>query len=180
MNSATQLERRGGDSGVDSAISRALAKPYRQMTRRSFLSGVTRKLFAAAGVGLAAEVFPFFVQDAQASGPEYCGLHGVPCAEVGACNGGELGTSWVQCCPMPVSAPPCPTIYRCCTYVDRCSTTTQPPQSCHGSGTSWCRSPTDFYWCTEVLCTGEHNTLELCRSNCFPPGIGGFCTGISA
>src|SRR5690606_35215237 len=64
------------EAALDSVMRQMLVDNYGQLTRRSFLSRMTRKLFALTGVSLAAQVFPYFAPEAQAASPTWCGLHG--------------------------------------------------------------------------------------------------------
>lgn len=57
------------EAALDSVMRQMLVDNYGQLTRRSFLSRMTRKLFALTGVSLAAQVFPYFAPEAQAASP---------------------------------------------------------------------------------------------------------------
>ena len=156
---------------LDAIVSRNLASRYGNLSRRSFLSGLTRKLIGLAGVSLAAEIFPYLASPAFADAPggagPNCGLHGNPCQ--GGCMGGSAAASWQQCCKVNCC-------YQCCTYTDFCNppNTLPPPgwpHNCTGtaSGTLWCRPPTlTLYICTMTACSGAYTTLSSCTSGCAP------------
>jgi hypothetical protein len=154
-------------TGVDAALERALSRRSANLSRRSFLSGMMRKLITLAGVPIAAQVFPYFARTAQAN--TLCGLHGYWCG-FGTCTqaGTQPANAWVQCCD--VSS--CPVSYRCCTYRDYCG---QRPAgwgngTCLGqppSGSEWCGGTDGDYVCTTVNCSAtSYSTLASCTLNC--------------
>jgi hypothetical protein len=151
-------------TGTDSALSKALAKRYGKLTRRSFLSVVTRKLVTFAGVPLAAQVFPYFVSTAHAAN-ENCGLHGYICTA--GCTGGANQLMWVQCC----ITQECPTKYQCCKYIDKCGVRPAGwPGGCIGDadGDAWCTS--GEYICTVTQCDfTKYANLSSCQSGCIGP-----------
>ena len=160
-------------SSIDSVVSNALHSRYAHLSRRAFMSVVTRKLIGLAGIGLAAEVLPFAIPDAEAQiyNPN-CGLHGPKCGTGNCTNAGAQAVNrWVACCPKPVG---CTQKYACCTYTDWCSTSARPytPTGCVGpaqSGTLWCSLYITKYWCTTVSCDGSFSTSS-CGNTCGPPG----------
>lgn len=160
-------------SPIDSVLSHALQSKYANLSRRAFLSAVTRRLIGLTGIAVATEVLPFLVPAAQAQqhDPD-CGLHGPKC-DTGNCTkvGAEPMSRWVACCPKAVG---CTQKWQCCTYTDWCATTPRPytPTNCVGpaqSGTSWCSVPVPHYWCTTSTCAGAFPTSS-CGSTCGPPG----------
>ncbi len=156
--------RNEGDRSVaDNTLSRALARRYGTLSRRSFLSVVSRKLVTLAGVPIAAQVFPYFASSAYAAN-EDCGLHGRICTPT--CTGGTNQLQWVQCC----ITQECPTKYKCCHYIDKCGTRWPTyPSGCSGdaSGTAWCSS--GEYICTILSCdVSTYGNLTTCQ---------GFCSG---
>jgi hypothetical protein len=162
---------------IDVAMGKALRKTYGNVTRRSFLSGTTRKLLSLAGVGIAAQVFPFFAKDAKAQfgTGATCGLHGPICVSGTPCSGGVPRLSWKACCQIPISAPPCPTVYICCNYVDYCllapaSPPANWPIGCAGpppSGVSWCGG-VGTYVCTSFSCGASYQSWGDCANYCMP------------
>jgi len=160
--------RPSGGTSADQALSNVLARSYGNLTRRSFLSILTRRLIALAGVPLAAQVFPYFAGEARAD--IYCGLHGYLCG-TGNCSGGSAGASWVQCC----EAAACPPgTYMCCSYTDYCGTRPQNwGAGCGGNyqqgSQAWCGQASGVYICTSVTCSGGHPSLFSCQQNCEVP-----------
>lgn len=158
-------------SSIDLALAKALRGRYGQLTRRSFLSGVTRRMMALSGVTLAAQVFPYFVPEAHATGVGVmCGNHGYYCGTGNCTIGGDAAPKnwWKACCSIQVTAPPCPTVYMCITYTDYCGT--QPtgwPDHCGGvrSGTDWCSGMGD-YICTTTTPGPSYSTPDDCTNNC--------------
>ena len=160
-------------SVLDITLSNALDSRYANLSRRAFVSAMTRKLIGLTGIALAAEVMPFMVprSHAQVEDP-YCGLHGPLCG-TGNCHntGAQAVNRWVACCPKLV--PPCIQKYQCCTYTDWCATTDRPytPNGCGPaqSGTLWCSIFITKYWCTSVSCSGAY-VSDNCGNTCGPPG----------
>lgn len=154
----------GEPTSIDVAIGKTLQKTYGQLTRRSFLSGATRKLISLTGIGVAAQMFPYFANEAHAT--ETCGLHGWICNEFTPCYGGSIGANWIQCCQMNAPRP----VFSCCTYTDYCGT--RPPNwgdDCYGnepSGPAWCGGAGGSYICTLFNCSGQWSTLSACQSGC--------------
>lgn len=155
-------------SPLDAVLERVLARRYANLSRRSFLSVMTRKIITLAGVPVAAQVFPYFAPTARAS--TVCGLHGYLCDQ-GACisAGTTPANFWVQCCDVSV----CPVTYRCCIYRDYCGT--RPPNwgnsTCLGSppsGSEWCGAAPGEYVCTTVNCppTPTYSDLASCALGC--------------
>lgn len=131
-------------NGFDRFLARKLASRTRLVSRRMFLSKLTRNVFAVAGVAIAAKAGLFEIGRLQAgsasqnlsappanvmAGPnpnpvpwEWCGLHGYVCSNT--CNGGGVvtytsaGYGWVQCCQNPADSK-----WHCCKYQDECSLT---------------------------------------------------------
>jgi hypothetical protein len=168
------IRRQPEQSTIDTVLSRALHARYANLSRRAFVSMVTRKVVGLTGIALAAEVLPFMapVAHAQVSNPD-CGLHGPKC-NTGNCtnSGAQPVNRWVQCCPKLVK--PCTQKYQCCTYTDWCATTPRPynPSGCSGpgqSGTRWCSLFITNYWCTTVSCSGAYGDTS-CGNLCGPPG----------
>jgi hypothetical protein len=166
----TPFDREPG--AVDIALGKLLQRNYGQITRRSFLSGLTRRAISVAGIGLASQVLPFMVPEAEAQvpgGPTACGLHGYICS--GSCFGGSSKLSWSACCQIPVSAPPCPQVWACCNYTDYCGT--RPvgwPFGCQGpiGGTSWCGGGGD-YICTTMSSGATYSSQPDCQNHCLGP-----------
>jgi len=160
-------------TSVEGAIRQRLRKKYGQLTRRSFLSAVTRKVFSLAGVGVAAQLLPYAAQEAraQSSMGALCGLHGFFCNASSPCSGGTPGAAWVQCCQIDVQAPPCPTVFTCCTYRDYCGTRPQGwPNGCAGTyvgGTNWCGTAPGDYLCTTINCALSYQNFQACQNNCY-------------
>lgn len=157
---------------VDVVLGNWLQRQYGQITRRSFLTGLTRKAISLGGISLAAHVFPFLVPEAraQAGTGALCGLHGYHCGS-GTCHGGTAAFAWTACCQIPVSAPPCPTIFACCSYLDFCGTRPQGwPDGCAGprAGSSWCAATGD-YICTTSSCGATYQSSGECESYCLGP-----------
>jgi hypothetical protein len=187
----TDSPEKSSQAAIDQALGKVLRKRYGQLTRRSFLSGATRKLLSLAGVGIAAQVLPFFAKEANAQqsfvGPT-CGLHGPICSSVTLCNnaGAVPRLTWNACCQIPTSVPPCPMVYICCTYTDWCvlgPLTVPPlwPNGCAGpppSGVSWCGG-IGTYICTTFSCGASYNTWQDCSVNCQPYCICPYgCSGL--
>lgn len=149
-------------AAVDRAVSRALDRRYANLSRRSFLSLLTRRLVGLTGIVVAAEVFPYLASTAHAAFSE-CGLHGWICG-TGNCSGGTAGQTWVQCCELPQ----CPPKWKCCTYRDYCGTPPpNHPTNCQGvepSGTLWCNN--GEYICTTIACAGNYSSPSSCTSGC--------------
>jgi hypothetical protein len=153
-----------GKSSLDETVSNALAHTYGNLSRRSFLSFMTRKLIGLAGVVVASEVLPYLASDAFADAG--CGLHGFPCS--GGCGGGGVGTSWVQCCPVGTGSM---CSYTCCRHTDYCGT--QPegwPEGCtgHAEGIAWCGG-SGAYICTVSACSGTFGSVGMCSGACNGP-----------
>ncbi len=156
-----------GTTRVEAALERALARRYANLSRRSFLSVMMRRIITLAGVPIAAQVFPYFARTANAN--TLCGMHGYWC-DHGACTsaGTTPANSWVQCCDVA----PCPVTYRCCTYKDYCGT--RPPgwgnATCLGrppSGSEWCGAAPGEYVCTTVNCSPTvYSDLTSCKLGC--------------
>src|SRR5262245_47360464 len=115
----------------DQVVARALAACFRHESRRSFLSRLTRALFALAGVELASHALPFAPGPAAAADGEkdlgpwaWSGLHGYTCE--GNCHptqNGNMGKKppdnaqgawWVACCKNPKGK------WQCIHYADYC------------------------------------------------------------
>lgn len=167
-------------TAFDAAFSKALRKNYSQVTRRSFLSGLTRNIFSVAGIGVASQVLPFFAPEAKAQDwtqGAYCGLHGKICVANTQCYGGVVGYAWSACCKIPISTPPCPTVYVCCNYTDHCGDPLPNFNGCIGpepSGQSWCGA-FGFYRCTTFTCGASYNSMYACQQNCIPLTMGWSC-----
>jgi hypothetical protein len=143
-------------SAIDARLSRRLAKTYGTLSRRSFLSLLTRRVIGAAGVVLAAEVMPFWPNDAMAQSVN-CGLHGTVCNATCSKTGDML--AWTQCCELGCGA------WYCCSYFDVCGTL---PAGCNsGSGTAWCLNG-QIYRCTIVECDTNHaySSAPECAGHC--------------
>lgn len=154
------------ESPVDRVVAKALGNTYGQLSRRAFLSKVTRKILSISGFVIGAEIIPFLASEAHADVWNRCGLHGWICG-TGTCSGGTIGAKWIQCCPPPL----CPNLFQCCTYTDYCGT--RPPgwgTGCDGatpSGTLWCGQAPGLYICTEVSCSvTKHEGMTDCLDNC--------------
>jgi hypothetical protein len=155
-----------GEQIVDRIISRYLARRYPALSRRSFLSMLTRQAIRVAGITVAAEVLPFLPSDAQAQSVG-CGLHGYQCDWQTTCNSGDYGAVWVRCCEIPS----CVTYWFCVAYRDRCGT--QPPDwgtNCHGNyvkgSDAWCGAVEGDYICTDVTVQGMHTSQTSCNNSC--------------
>lgn len=152
---------------VDIVVGRALQTRYANLSRRAFLSSLTRKVFGLAGIGLAPQVFPYFVPNARAAGMT-CGLHGYDCDSATPCSGGSVGASWVQCCARPT----CPATYKCCTYTDFCGTRASNwGTGCHGNyiqgAPAWCGNAPGQFICTSTVCgTHIYGALSSCERDC--------------
>lgn len=168
----TRVPSAPASNAVDKVVSHALDNSFTNISRRSFLSLLTRKLIGLTGVAVAAEVFPYFVPRAEALVPTDCGLHGWICTSGTPCNGGVVGNKWVQCCQVPV---PCDWKYKCVSYVDYCGT--RPgnwPNGCVGNfiddAISWCGGaggPNAEYICTKKIVHAPiYGTFAQCQSNC--------------
>jgi hypothetical protein len=159
--------------GVDALLGRVLRDSYAPLSRRSFLSALTRKIFALAGVSLVSEVMPFLATEARAAdAPTWCGLHGWICESGTTCYGGTPRATWVQCCEIPTGTPPCPMVYTCCRYTDYCAPT-RPSNwgtDCHigkqPCGLPWCGESGGMYLCTTVQCSGNYSTFPQCANGC--------------
>ncbi len=145
-------------SAVDRVVGQALARRYRNLSRRSFLSIVTRGAIRVAGVALAARILPYTVSTAVADSD--CGLHGRHC--VPPCVGGSEQLAWKMCCGVGADAGECP-YYQCCSYIDQCGAY---PPGCGllGSGTAWCYSGN--YICTVTSCMGFYQDVSQCTAYC--------------
>jgi len=152
---------------VDEAITGALAKTYRHLSRRAFLSSLTRKAIGLAGVAIAARALPLIVPEAQAQIQSTCGLAGRLCG--GACQGGAAEQSWMQCCPGPAGPGECP-YYTCCSYQDLCAASRPAGCGALGGAVSWC-SGTDLYICTQFVCNGFYENQSSCSVGCAPAGL---------
>lgn len=172
-------------SSVDHAIANTLDEAYGNLTRRSFLSMVTRKLIGLTGVVVASEVLPFLAAPLKAAGQyeveQDCGLHGYHCAS-GNCDGGTPGRKWVQCCPAN-HTDSCPTKWSCCTYLDYCGPVELEYSGCQGvepGGTSWCGpAPNTFYRCTWAECPTDvgslYNSEQQCKTACMNMHQSNYC-----
>ena len=146
---------------LDNRVGRFLAGNFRHESRRSFLSQITRGLFALVGVSLPAIVKPYSVfADEEQQPPrqrvthrwDWCGLHGPSCE--GPCHPDRLGrraargelnramTQWVACCKNPANNK-----WRCVRYADHCGLLPEglrPVRDCDG------KSPSGPVWCAGV------------------------------
>lgn len=180
------LEQDRSNSSLDRAISNNLGETYGNLSRRSFLSVLTRKLIGLTNVVVASEVLPFLAAPVGAA-PQYeveenCGLHGYIC-HTGNCSGGVIGRKWVQCCEA-VHTDSCPSKWACCTYTDFCGPTELQYSGCTGvppAGTSWCGPPPNtFYRCTSITCYGSpvaslYNTEQACKTACMNTHQSSYC-----
>jgi hypothetical protein len=178
------LEQDPSTSFLDNAISRTLGETYGNLSRRSFLSGLTRRLIGLTSVAVAAEVLPFLAAPVRAANPyeveTLCGLHGYKCA-TGNCTGGVMGRRWVQCCEAVRDS--CPTKWSCCRYTDYCGPTELQHSGCTGvtpGGTSWCGpAPNTFYRCTDVQCAitsaSLYATEQACKTGCMTQWAANYC-----
>jgi hypothetical protein len=175
---------------LDQHVGEFLAGRFRHESRRSFLSRVTRGLFALAGVTLPAAVKPYAVHGQQ-GGPrrdpwEWCGLHGPICE--GNCdpnrngNRGRLGdaaaamTRWVACCKDPMNK------WRCVRYADYCGVRgPNHGRGCRGktpSGVTWCSGvvvrddqnrPRSDFICTHIdVAPPNYDNARSCTRDCHP------------
>ena len=163
---------------LDQRIGQYLSASFPHQSRRSFLSQLTRGLFALAGVSLPAALAPQRVAAQAAAGGQWdwCGLHGFLCA--GNCapnfagNRGQLGnprhhmSMWVACCRNPGTGR-----WHCVTYADYCGT--RGPtwgRGCPGvnpSGSSWCGRSGVAYICTDIQVFSQgHHTVAACARGC--------------
>jgi hypothetical protein len=175
------------NENVDQRIGGYLANSFRHQSRRSFLSRLTRGLFALAGITLPATLAPRGAPTAQAQGgrrPWYwCGLHGYICAGNCANNaGGNRGReaprtdprwAWVGCCKDPADNK-----WYCILYPDVMGV--RGPrwgQGCPGTrpaGAVWGGRLQGQYICTKVyhpLRGGRkipYASNAECRRNCYP------------
>jgi hypothetical protein len=165
------LEDDRSSSPLDDAISKSLGDMYGNLSRRSFLSAVTRKLIGLTNVVVAAQVMPFLAPLAKAA-PQYavderCGLHGYVCGP-GNCQGGVVGHKWVQCCVADRDS--CPSLYSCCQYTDYCGPEPLEYSGCDGvppSGTSWCGPPPNrSYRCTRIVCSYQPSQMYVKEQDC--------------
>jgi hypothetical protein len=174
---------------LDHRVGRVLAGSFQHESRRSFLSRLTRGLFALVGVSLPAVIRPYAVfGGVQPAGGglrrhswEWCGLHGPICA--GNChptmngNRGRLGmegapmTRWVACCKNPTT-----NRWRCVRYADYCGV--KGPNwgvNCEGktpSGPTWCAGVDGGYICTDVnVATTDYNEARDCSRGCHPDTV---------
>lgn len=157
----------------DEKISGTLAKRYRQESRRSFISKLTRFTFAVAGVKLANTLKVFAgppLMMYQSSNWQYCGLSGYLCG-TGNCSGGTVGSGpgrkWNACC----DADPTCGDWRCCTYTDRCKSTVHTPSGCSApngvSGLVWCGNQSNQnYVCTDVSCGATQGATTQGACSC--------------
>jgi hypothetical protein len=170
----------------DQVLGRCLATCFRHESRRSFLSRLTRALFALAGVELASRALPFAPgRAAAADGGKalgkwaWCCLHGFTCE--GNCNpkNGNMGKKppddaqgawWVACCQNPASG-----MWQCLHYADYCGR--RGPnwgKDCKGTETGgllWCGwgadRPAGRYICTDIYPMGEEKKdLPTCLDGC--------------
>lgn len=158
---------------IDRYVSSFLEGKFKRQSRRSFMSGLGRTVFRAAGIAVAARVgLEFRNMSARAAGGTgdwmYCGLHGYVC-DTGNCarpmGGGTEGGAWSQCCKDPTCK-----LWVACSYQDVCHSAF--PAGGYGTGCdgpapdgsipSWCGgAPNNKYWCTLVRCnTGGGDTTE--------------------
>ena len=137
---------------LDGALRDRLAQSYGNLSRRSFLAGLTRRVIALAGVMVAAEMLPM-----PARGQEECGRHGWKCG-TGNCsaslNGAVQRDKWVQCCN---SETDCGKYLRC-SFVDICRNSVQygffEDSGCEGpnGGMPWCGGMPYQFICTQSSC----------------------------
>jgi hypothetical protein len=180
------LERDRSRSSLDKAIAHTLGAAYGNLSRRSFLSVLTRRLIGLTSVVVAAEVLPFLATPVKAA-PQYvvddrCGLHGYICG-TGNCRSGVVGHKWVQCCEAAHYTGACPSKWSCCQYTDYCGTEPLAHAGCTGfppSGTSWCGSaPNTFYRCTKITCienyNSMHDTHDACKTACMSANQATYC-----
>jgi hypothetical protein len=174
-------------TNFDETVGRLFADAFKHQSRRSFLSRVTRGLFAAVGVALPAVVRPYRVEaqaPAAAANPDawaWCGLHGPICT--GNChpsengNKGQLGregapmTRWVACCKNPTLNK-----WRCVRYADYCGVRGRTyGLNCEGkmaSGPTWCHGVQGNYICTDVnIAIEEYDNARSCTRGCHPDEI---------
>ena len=153
---------------VDEAITGKLSKKYRDLSRRAFLSFLTRKAIAVAGVAVAAQALPFLVPVARAQ-VSTCGLDGRTCAS--PCTGGIAQDAWVACCQVGSGAS---CYFTCCFYTDLCQASLPSGCGSFGSGFPWCNG-SSLYVCTVIECSGQYASQSLCQSDCVPnSGAGTF------
>lgn len=155
-------------SPLDDTLSRGLSSKFGNLSRRAFLSKLTRQIIGMTGVFVAAEFLPSI-----ALADPGCGRHGWAC---GAINGNCQTTvpratahsSWVQCCEIAG----CPTQWVRCTYTDYCRTIQGAPFApfnCTGpnTGISWCNGDANTveFICTEMSCQSPGFTdRSACQS----------------
>lgn len=169
--------RRTDPTSWDASIARALGGRFQFESRRSFLSKVTRTVFALVGVGVAVWVPLFRVpagapalgdqpeSGAVAANPwTWCGLRGHVCTAGTPCStaGQTQGGAWQHCCQNPAD-----NCWYAISYVDWCGVA---PASgtCIGnppSGPSWCYPDTLAYNCTTVTVISG-NTPMTTSSGC--------------
>lgn len=180
------LKQLRSNSSLDRTLAITLGEAYGNLSRRSFLSVLTRKLIGLTGVAVAAEVLPFMAAPVRAA-PQYeiedmCGLHGYRC-DTGNCSGGVAGRRWVQCCEA-IHTSSCPTKWACCSYLDYCGPSELQHSGCEGatpSGTSWCGpAPNIFYRCTLIECSSATpeslwNTQGACKTACMQQWQSSYC-----
>jgi hypothetical protein len=163
-------------ASLDQRIGQYLSASFPHQSRRSFLSQLTRGLFALAGVSLPAALAPNRVSGQTTSNWDWCGLHGFLCS--GNCapgvngNTGTLGdpsrrtSAWVACCNNPSTG-----LWYCVTYADYCGSRGSTwGQNCSGvnpSGLTWCGNARGEYICTTISVSSTgYNRRHLCARNC--------------
>lgn len=163
---------------LDKIIAAELSRHSRFISRRAFLSRLSKGVLALAGVSIAATIGLYEVPSAEAFEPppawEQCGLHGYYCSPT--CNGGtsSLGYGWVQCCENPSTSQ-----WYCCAYSDQCSATPVTVSGCKGTqpcGPKWYANPGSVYYiCTNASCSPTgYASIADCVCN-FTPGEGDDC-----
>jgi hypothetical protein len=148
---------------VDAAIAKSLSTAYRDLSRRAFLSSLTRKAMAFAGVAVAAQALPFVIRDARAQTQSTCGLTGRLCGS--PCTGGVGQLWWTACCLGGSGGGGQCSYYTCCTYQDLCAASF--PAGCGrmgGGALAWCTS--GVYICTTVCCRGFFQDFASCNGSC--------------
>jgi hypothetical protein len=182
---------------VDQLVNKMLTTRFKHVSRRSFLSKLTRLAFGAAGVTVAAraalELRPAAAQVPPpppnapwaSGGWQGCGLNGFLCGTGSCTPPANLvgGGSWSKCCFDPSCG-----FWFSCTYNDMCGTVarTWNGSDCSGQGilygaTNWCTGTTlpdgtlsQKYWCTVVACSGGGSPTEKeCNGNAL--GGGSIC-----
>lgn len=161
MSLKRDIRQSPGATPLDEAIGTMLAGAYGNLSRRSFLSVITRKVMTLAGVALAARALPYLIPEAHAN--ITCGLHGRICGTNHPnCHGGTKQLCWKQCCETAADTTQC-SFWQCCVYSDYCGTR---PKGCEpfGSGTPWCSD--GDYLCTTLDCSLVFESINTCATNC--------------